>query len=109
MTTPSRFEIPAAESKEGVLDAFARALNFPKHFGHNFDALADCLRDFADAATVPVTLVWHVDPTFKATRAHRIVLEILAEVAEASKQDSPKSTLTFIEQNSSVEDYTQQD
>ena len=32
-------------SKESFLKEMAEALEFPSYFGHNFDALEDCLRD----------------------------------------------------------------
>jgi RNAse (barnase) inhibitor barstar len=32
-------------SKYQVLVAIAQGFGFPKHFGHNFDALYDCLTD----------------------------------------------------------------
>jgi RNAse (barnase) inhibitor barstar len=35
----------AATTKSEVLDVIAREFLFPKHFGKNFDALADCLTD----------------------------------------------------------------
>ncbi|AEG68047.1 barstar family protein [Ralstonia solanacearum] len=35
----------AATTKGEVLDVIAREFLFPKHFGKNFDALADCLTD----------------------------------------------------------------
>jgi len=35
----------AATTKSEVLDTIAREFLFPKHFGKNFDALADCLTD----------------------------------------------------------------
>lgn len=36
-----------AATKQQVLAAIAEAFHFPKHFGKNFDALADCLTDLA--------------------------------------------------------------
>lgn len=96
MSSQRVIEIPAAGSKEKVLDAFAGALDFPKYFGHNLDALADCLGDFALASKQPVTIVWNVAPEFKGTRACALVLEILNEVATASKLDSPTTAVTVV-------------
>jgi len=36
-----------ATTKQQVLSRIATAFHFPKHFGKNFDALADCLTDLA--------------------------------------------------------------
>lgn len=36
-----------AATKQQVLARIAQAFHFPKHFGKNFDALADCLTDLA--------------------------------------------------------------
>jgi RNAse (barnase) inhibitor barstar len=35
------------QSKADLLDACATALAFPNYFGHNWDALADCLMDLS--------------------------------------------------------------
>lgn len=40
-----RVDLAAARDKEQMLDAVGRALRFPEWFGHNWDALADCLAD----------------------------------------------------------------
>lgn len=76
----STFEVPAARSKQGVLKAFAEALDFPAYFGHNLDALHDSLRDFAAGLSEPTTLVWHIDREFKTSQAYRSVLSILREL-----------------------------
>jgi len=36
---------PCIASKDFLLDFYARAFQFPDWFGHNWDALLDCLRD----------------------------------------------------------------
>jgi RNAse (barnase) inhibitor barstar len=38
-------ELARVRSKQEVLRAFAEALDFPSHFGANWDALEDCLED----------------------------------------------------------------
>ncbi|HET8602916.1 MAG TPA: barstar family protein [Marmoricola sp.] len=42
------------QDKATFLEAVGEALQFPEHFGQNFDALTDCLRD-VDTSTV---LLW---------------------------------------------------
>lgn len=39
-----------ATTKQQVLAIIAEAFHFPRHFGKNFDALADCLTDLAHKA-----------------------------------------------------------
>ena len=40
-----RVDLTRARSKEDMLDAIGKALRFPEWFGHNWDALTDCLLD----------------------------------------------------------------
>lgn len=40
-------DLGKAENKAQMLDAIARAMAFPDWFGHNFDALTDCLTDMS--------------------------------------------------------------
>jgi RNAse (barnase) inhibitor barstar len=40
--------VPAAADKRGSLERFAEVLRLPDWFGHNLDALADCLHDLAE-------------------------------------------------------------
>ncbi|MDO8418743.1 MAG: barstar family protein [Rubrivivax sp.] len=42
-----RINLGTAHDKAGMLDMIGKAMHFPEYFGHNFDALADCLNDFA--------------------------------------------------------------
>ncbi|NYE96279.1 RNAse (barnase) inhibitor barstar [Psychromicrobium silvestre] len=77
------YDVPAAESKEGVLKNFAQSLDFPSYFGHNLDALEDSLRDFAEGLAEPSTLVWNIDPEFKRSKAYASVLSILHGVESA--------------------------
>lgn len=42
-----RVDLSKANDKEELLATVAKALEFPDWFGHNFDALADCLADMS--------------------------------------------------------------
>jgi RNAse (barnase) inhibitor barstar len=42
-----RVDLSTVRHKQGLLDALGKALRFPEWFGHNWDALADCLQDMA--------------------------------------------------------------
>ncbi len=46
-----------AETKAEFLAAVGAALDFPDHYGQNFDALADCLHDIG-AGRAGVVLLW---------------------------------------------------
>lgn len=96
MTNPKVYQVAAAGSKDEVLDAFAEALDFPEYFGRNLDALADCLHDFAAASSAPTTVVWAVTAEFKATRAFRLIRQILDEVAARAEEESPKTAVSFV-------------
>ncbi|MGC9667883.1 barstar family protein [Planosporangium sp. 12N6] len=45
----------ACHSRAGLFAEWAARLSFPEYFGHNWDALSDCLADLLDAR--PLTLV----------------------------------------------------
>lgn len=42
-----RVDLSRAESKDDLLAGIGKAMAFPDWFGHNFDALADCLGDLS--------------------------------------------------------------
>ncbi len=69
--------IGPAASLSGLFDEFAEKLHFPGHFGHNLDALYDCLLDYALDLGSPVTIVWSVDP-----KAQNIDVEEVSGILE---------------------------
>lgn len=73
-------EVPAGiQSKGALLDALARAGQFPEYFGGNWDALLDCLRDFGWVREKQIVIV-HSDVPLHANPVDcRIYLEILRE------------------------------
>lgn len=81
-------DLTHAESKHALLDALARGLALPAHFGHNWDALADCLEDDdVMGKHGAVVRVAHAGPFRKAHSADWTTLEeILNEAAEFWKE-----------------------
>ncbi len=67
-----------ADTKAGFLDAVGEALDFPGHYGRNFDALADCLHDIG-AGRDGVVLLWDGWATLARAdeRAFSIALSVL--------------------------------
>jgi hypothetical protein len=43
----ARVDVAGAAGKEELIERIAQALNFPAWFGHNWDALEDCLSDLS--------------------------------------------------------------
>lgn len=72
------------ESKEEFLKAVAEALDFPPHFGHNLDALADCLADVRDEHGV--LLLW--DGWGPFAHADRASFDAIVEILGARVADS---------------------
>ncbi|MBL8480985.1 MAG: barstar family protein [Rhodocyclaceae bacterium] len=48
-----------ATDKAAMLVEFARAFALPDWFGHNWDALADCLRDLSDKDAAGYAVLMH--------------------------------------------------
>jgi RNAse (barnase) inhibitor barstar len=46
------------EDSQAFLDATAKTLEFPDHFGKNFDAMSDCLSDVTAGDSSGVVLMW---------------------------------------------------
>ncbi len=68
-------------TRAATLAAFGRDLGFPDYYGHNLDALVDCLRDLALADGPFVELIWdragrlaHHDPAAYQAVADALVL-----------------------------------
>ena len=50
-------DLKGVRSKKGLLETLAAGLKLPKHFGNNWDALADCLMDETWAKRAGYTIV----------------------------------------------------
>ena len=79
-----RIDLASVSEKDQLLERFASLLAFPQWFGHNWDALEDCLTDLSwRAGDRRVLLI----EGFENLRAHRpddfgVLVDILASSAQ---------------------------
>jgi RNAse (barnase) inhibitor barstar len=76
-------DLTSVHDKEGLLTTFAEALAFPPWFGHNWDALEDCLTDMSWCeAEGYVLILRHADHLHaRAEGDFLTTLRILADVS----------------------------
>lgn len=83
--------------KEQLLNAMATALDLPPHFGHNWDALEECLVDM-DASDGDGFLI-HYDVVDALAAAHPSELETLVEIfrdsVESWQEDGTPMVVLF--------------
>ena len=75
--------------KEQLLNHVATALRFPEHFGHNWDALEECLTDLEWVDAEGYVLYYdHIDP-FLAAQPEQFatLVEILRDAVQSWKED----------------------
>ena len=90
--TEHRLDGDAVRSKRGMMTALARLLRFPDWFGHNLDALYDCLTDLSWLPAGEHVLVWkHPEVLAAADPAgYRSIREVLTDAVEgAAGSDRP--------------------
>jgi hypothetical protein len=80
--------IPAkARGKEKLLSVLAAKLRFPGYFGHNWDALEECLRDLSWLGDQPrVVIVHEALPFSSAGETLSIYQAILADAVAVHRQ-----------------------
>jgi hypothetical protein len=72
-------EIPVGiTNATALLEAYARNGHFPDHFGGNWDALLDCLRDFSWIATRRIVIAHRDLPLARDEQRLTTYLQILA-------------------------------
>ena len=87
-------------SKKALLAALARGLGLAPHFGHNWDALEESLREFSWSGGAPSISIVHEALPQVGEEDLRVYLDILASsIAElrASKDAVPEVTAVFPE------------
>jgi RNAse (barnase) inhibitor barstar len=78
---------PNIQSKTELLAELSQKFAFPDYFGHNWDALADCLCDLSWIDSYEITLHHSRLPKLTDTEM-KIYLSILDEVCASWKADS---------------------
>ena len=78
-----RIDLADCEDKDAVLSAVAAALEFPDWFGHNWDALADCLTDLSWSEASGYVLVFSGTGNFAGTAPDDFdtLIEILSQAS----------------------------
>jgi Barstar (barnase inhibitor) len=75
--------VPVADTRQGVLEAFAEAIQYEAEDGVDLDGLNDSLHDFADSISDggegPTTLIWQVPAAFRADRSFGVICEVLQD------------------------------
>lgn len=97
--------IPAkARGKEKLLSVLAAKLRFPSYFGHNWDALEECLRDLSWLADQPrVVIVHEALPFSSAGEALSIYQSILADAVAAHRDRATPPLLEVVFPGPSVD------
>ncbi len=88
--TIHRIDLAPVRDKSALFDRLATALEFPDWFGHNWDALADCLSDLSWLpADGYVILLEHCDD-FQATQAEDFAtaLQVFAAAVSSWREEN---------------------
>lgn len=79
-----QIRLPQQVAQEQLLKAMAQALDFPDWFGHNWDALWDCLDEHLAESEVPLELVLHLGATRELNETDwQIFLDILQQAKDS--------------------------
>jgi RNAse (barnase) inhibitor barstar len=89
-----RIDAAAPESEREFLDAIGVALDFPDYYGHNLDALNDCMRDVVrqdygwrpDTAGLAIVFTGYPAATARWPHAAKATLEIMARASRDAAQ-----------------------
>jgi RNAse (barnase) inhibitor barstar len=91
-------KLAAVRDKNAFLNALATALQFPAHFGHNWDAFYDCLLDLPQGEGHGTLLVLREASGFARTEPEEFAaaVDTLADAAEYRKEKN-QVLLTVVE------------
>ncbi|MEC3977257.1 barstar family protein [Amycolatopsis sp. H20-H5] len=83
-----------AVDKTSTLSAIAEALSFPDYFGHNLDALYDCLTDLAWLPVGEHVLIWAGSDALRA-KEPKAYLAIRSVLSDAQRAFDPGDSRRF--------------
>ncbi|HMU17172.1 MAG TPA: barstar family protein [Thauera aminoaromatica] len=97
-TPPLRIDLAGCTDKAGVLARIATALHFPEWFGHNWDALSDCLCDLSWLPAAAYRLEFLHADALRATAPETFatLCEILDEAGDFWRAEGVGFGHTFI-------------
>lgn len=79
----------------GLMDAVAEAMNFPKYFGENWNALSDCLRDFNWIEETNILIVHKEVPNLENEQLS-VYIDILKDsVSDWTQEDEHELFVVF--------------
>ena len=83
-----RVDLAGARDKDEMLTAIGKSLGFPEWFGHNWDALADCLGDLSWLQADGYLILHEHGDGFRASHGEDFAtaLQIFEAAAEAWRQ-----------------------
>lgn len=94
-----RIDGRGAVDKAALMARLAAELRFPNHFGHNLDALFDCLRDLDEFLPAPGYLVV-IENSSAACPAHRgdfaAVVGTLEDAGRYWREQSPPRPFSLV-------------
>lgn len=97
---PSEFRVEVIRvpsdigSKDELMRFFASALRFPDYFGHNWDALLDCLSDLSWIEAALVLLIHDALPRMPPADL-RTYIEVLNDAVERTQSTLPGLKIYF--------------
>ncbi len=80
-------DLSRVANRNDLLAELARAFGFPDWFGHNWDALADCLSDLSWKVAEGYVVCLHGSAQVAAAAEYETALEIFADCAEYWREE----------------------
>ncbi len=84
-----RLDLGAAKDKNGLLDRIAQSFEFPDWFGHNWDALQDCLTDMSWQPAEGYVMILENCDAFRADHSEdfETVLRVFGSAADFWREE----------------------